>query len=90
MTLGQREKIVLHMIRAPTRRHHIVAFLTIGRKPRLHVVWIGARIVIRQVTANAIIPQTLKLQGRCRLVALGTIEPLVYAIQRKSALQMQL
>lgn len=89
MPFGEREKIVFYFIGFPCACEGVVALDTIGRKPGCFVVGIDRSVIIRFVTADAVVPNSVKLQGGGRGVALIAGNGLVYPCQWKSVLYVQ-
>lgn len=85
----QGEESVVDTFGRPVESILAVAFHTIGRKTRLLMVGIGSRNVIVQVAVHALITDPVEFQGRCRHVALITVQCSVNAEQGKAAVVMQ-
>ena len=88
--LGQREKIVVQLLRLPVETRHIVAVHTIGRKARGTVIGVLGPGVIPGMAGRTGVADALEAQARLRFVAIRTVRLCVRPQQRKTVVLVQL
>lgn len=89
MPFFQGEEPVVDAFGRPVESILTVAFHTIGGKARPLMVGMGSGKVIVQVAVHALITDPVEFQGRCRHVALITVQCSVNAEQGKAVVVMQ-
>ena len=88
--LGQRKKIVAHLVRLPVESRHIMTVHTISRKARRTVVGFLGPGVIHGMAGRTGVADALEAQPRLRFVAIRTVRRCVRPQQRETVVLVQL